>query len=155
MCSERLVWNQNTCLVSIKRVIVIHHITSGTATYKKCVEISVSTALHGYYCISGVTACGNGTSCIESICQCNSTIQYWDGSACTSKKTYQGSCTNVSASGCLSTNECEQCSQVSGLICNSTTSTCLCSSTYYYDTVSLKCVTPKAYYESCSCHTSM
>jgi hypothetical protein len=58
-----------------------------------------------------------GLSCIQRICQCNSTTQFWNETTCTNYYTYN---TGV----CLSDNECNE--ESTGLICKNIGRSCGC-----------------------------
>lgn len=84
--------------------------------------------------------CKTGLKCIGYICQCLTT-QYYNSSSgsCTTYATISASCN--SASGLY-------CNTGAGLYCNSTTSTCVCTTNYYWN--GTKCVQSLNLYDPCT-----
>jgi hypothetical protein len=126
---------------------------------KGCETKSLSERLHGEYCQIGTTNCLNTSLCIDSICQCNSTTHYWNGTHCSLKKTYNSICTNRNTTNnypyyltenCVDNKECIECSNVESLL-TCINNACTCSnSSFYFDTTLSKCIQLKNYYSSCS-----
>ena len=95
---------------------------------------------------------GLGLSCQNSLCQCDSTLQFWNGSSCINYFTYN---TGI----CTSDSEC-----YGNLICKTASTSCLCPSTvsngycdcpnrtarseYYWNGTT--CVTSNSFNQSCS-----
>jgi hypothetical protein len=126
---------------------------------KGCETKSLSERLHAEYCQIGTTNCLNTSLCINSICQCNSTTHYWNGTQCSLKKTYNAICTKRNTTNnypyyltenCVDNKECIECSNVESLLtCINNACTCT-NSSFYFDTTLSKCIQLKNYYSSCS-----
>jgi hypothetical protein len=60
--------------------------------------------------------------CLDGVCKCNDATNYWTGSTCVSKKTYQQVCHSNN-----------QCLTLQMFYCDTSTSLCLCDSSRYWD----------------------
>ena len=82
--------------------------------------------------------CGTRLYCISNICQCLVT-EYYTGSTCTARATYNAACNTVAGPYCDTT---------VGLSCNTTSSVCVCSSNSFWN--GTQCAEIKRLYDSCT-----
>jgi hypothetical protein len=129
----------SSCITNANCVSNICSCINGSYYYDITTGQCVSLKSYGIAC-SEQEQCKTGLHCISSICQCLTT-QYYNAtsSSCTTGATNGSACS--SSSGLY-------CNTADGLYCSSSTSTCVCSTNYYWN--GTECLQSKYLYNTCT-----